>query len=425
MRKYAHLPAILLAIAVLTGEAATASAASAPTPSPTVSPSPAPSPAASPSPSPSPSANPSPSAAPAPSAAPQATASAPKLSRVQFVDSEHGWTLGTSGNDSRTRVWRTTNAGKRWTSDLLHDDVRDAAFEMADAKRGWAAGPGKCKEESGQTVCSKLSILNTRNGGKSWSVQWTKDDAKASSDNQVAAVDDSHAFVRLGTNIWRTTNGGREWTDVSLPSSEASPYRISFPDDLIGYAAGRLGTACPGKGLVPSDANADCRTAVWKTKDGGHRWTLLSSAPRLNGEWYPADIQFTNPRNGFLLLVNPNTHGSMLYATVNGGESWKLRNSKIPGIRPYPVKLDFVNHKFGYIPLSVGAGPVEGGLLRTMDGGSSFAKLDDPRLVSVEDTSFLTPRNGWVVALNPQNPNASLLLGTTDGGRKWDDLTPK
>ncbi|MBB6633539.1 WD40/YVTN/BNR-like repeat-containing protein [Cohnella thailandensis] len=434
MRKYARLPALLLAIAVLAGGAATVSA-SAPTPSPSPSPAPStapspapsanPSPSAAPAPSSAPSANPSPSAAPAPSAAPEAKTTSLKLKGVQFVDSEHGWTFGTSGDDKRTRVWRTTNGGSKWTERLLHDNVREASFAMANNRRGWAVGPSECREESGQTVCSKLTILNTRNGGESWSAQWTKEDPKASADNEVAAVDSSNAFVRTGTRIWRTENGGRQWTDVSLPNNEAAPYRISFPDERTGYAAGRLGTACPGPGLVPSDSNADCRTAVWKTKDGGRHWSLLSNAPKLNGEWTPVDIQFINPRNGFLLLANPNTHGSKLYHTSNGGISWQLRNQQIPGIRPYPVKLDFVNAKFGYVPLSVGAGPVEGGLLHTKNGGSSFAKIEDPRLVSVEDSSFLSPQDGWVVAMNPRNPSSSLLLGTTDSGRSWRDLTPK
>ncbi|THF74828.1 beta propeller repeat protein [Cohnella fermenti] len=410
MRKYASKAAWLLAIALVTFGAPGA-LASEPTSSP------------SPNPNPSPIAAPPPSASPSPSAAPSNAASL-KLNRVQFVDSNHGWTLGTSEGDTGTRVWRTDNGGKRWHSSLLPDNVQNASFQMADAKRGWAVGPSSCSEEAGATVCSKLSILNTKNGGDSWTVQWSKDDPKASADNEVAAVNDEAAFVRTGTRIWRTDNGGKEWTDVSLPSAEASPYRISFPSDNIGYAAGRLGTACPGPGLVPSDANADCRTAVWRTKDGGRNWTLLANAPKLSGEWSPVDIQFTNEKNGFLLLANPNTHGSRLYRTTNGGVSWQLRNEKIPGIRPYPVKLDFVNAKFGYVPLSVGAGPVDGGLLRTMNGGSSFTKLDDPRLVSVEDTSFLSPQIGWAAAMNPQNPSASLLLGTTDGGRNWRDVTP-
>lgn len=406
----------------------TAGYAAASTPSHAV---PAPSPGAAPNPSaaPSPNAASSPNAAPSPSAAPAPSArpgpAALRLSQVQFADADHGWTAGSIGDNPQTSVWRTANGGRAWSASPLGYGVQDAAFQMADRQHGWAVGPADCRTVSGTTVCDKLNILNTLDGGASWTLQWVKPDAKANADNQVEALNGTTAFVRVRNTIWRTTDGGRNWLEASIPSPEASPYRISFVDESVGYAAGRLGTECPEKGMVPSSPNADCRTAVWKTTDGGKSWKKLAHAPRHSGAWYPADIQFVDKRNGFLLLVNPDTHGSLLYTTSNGGTGWKLRNTKIPGIRPYPVKLDFVSSRTGYVPLSAGAGPVDGGLLRTVNGGAAFTQVKDPRLVSVEDADFLTARRGYVVALNPENPASRLLLGTTNGGGTWTDLTPR
>lgn len=372
-------------------------------------------------PAPSSSLDPSPRAAPAPSAAPAAL----RLSQVQFADAQHGWTAGMLGDSPLTTVWRTTNGGRTWHAAPLGNGLQNASINMADRQHGWAIGPTDCRIVSGSSICARLAILHTRDGGATWNPQWVKSDAKADADNEIEAVNESTAFVRAHSTLWRTTDGGKNWLEASIPNAAAAPYQISFVDDSVGYAAGRLGTECPAKGMVPSKPNADCRTAVWKTTDGGKNWKKLTHAPRHGGSWYPADIQFVDKRNGFLLLVNPDTHGSLLYTTVNGGVGWKLRNTKIPGIRPYPVKLDFVGPRAGYVPLSAGAGPVDGGLLRTKNGGATFTQVKDPRLISVEDADFLTARRGFVVALSPNNPSSRLLLGTANGGGTWTDLTPR
>ncbi|MBB6730964.1 hypothetical protein [Cohnella zeiphila] len=364
--------------------------------------------------------------APEPSAAPAPSGPQPlKLNQVQFVDANHGWTVGSNGGQADSTVWRTTDGGRKWKSAALGGGVRNASIGMANEKHGWAVGPAACKDEAGMSVCGQTTVLHTHDGGHSWLAQLTRQDAAANADNEVDPITDHTAFVRVRSSLWRTTDQGKNWTDISLGASEAHPYTISFANDLIGFAAGRIGPDCPEKGQVPASPNAKCQVAVWKTKNGGRSWSRLPHAPKQNGEWYPVDIQFPDTRNGYLLLVNPDTHGSLLYFTSNGGANWRLRNSKIPGIRPYAVKLDFVNPRTGYVPLSVGAGPVDGGLLRTINGGTTFAKLEDRRLVSVEDADFLTPRRGFVVAMNPSDPNARLVLATDDGGGSWKDITPE
>lgn len=428
MKRYARLSlAALMLFSSASGSAIAAVPSHAvPSPGPRAAPNPSVAPLQSVTPpsSPSPSSRgaPSPSAAPAPSASPDPAAL--RLSQVQFADAEHGWTAGALGDSLLTNVWRTTNGGRTWLTATLGNGMQDASFNMADRQHGWAIGPTDCRMVSGSSVCGKLNILRTGDGGETWTQQWSNSDPNAGPDNEVEAVNAETAYVRARTSVWKTTDGGQNWLDASIPSADAQPYRISFVDESIGYAAGRLGTECPARGMVPSSPNADCRTAVWKTTDGGKSWKKLNHAPRHGGAWYPADIQFVDKRNGYLLLVNPDSHGSLLYSTMNGGIGWKLRNTKIPGVRPYPVKLDFISPRVGYVPLSVGAGPVEGGLLRTVNGGSAFTKVQDPRLISVLDADFLTARRGYVIAMNPDNPASTLLLRTPNGGGKWTDMTP-
>ncbi|WP_080836298.1 WD40/YVTN/BNR-like repeat-containing protein [Cohnella massiliensis] len=354
------------------------------------------------------------------------TATPPRLTRVQFVDSGHGFAAGTAEEDATSRLWRTADGGRTWASFPIEEGMREATFSFADEKNGWAIGPSECNQAGGDVLCGRMTILRTEDGGRSWRGQWTVADPRAGGDAEIQAVDRDTAFVRVRSAIGKTTDGGKTWLDASIENAEeAAPYHISFADAATGYAVGRLGTECPDPGLVPSDRDADCRAAVWKTKDGGRSWTLQRRAPKLGGEWTPAAVQFVDAGKGFALFVNPETRGSLLYATDNGGVRWKLRSDKLPGIRPYPAKLAFVSPRVGYVPLRTGAGPVEGGLMKTTDGGSTLVKLEDPRLVSVEDADFLDPQTGWIVAMNPDRPGSTLLLGTKDGGASWTDFTPR
>jgi photosystem II stability/assembly factor-like uncharacterized protein len=348
-----------------------------------------------------------------------------RLTEVRFRDRLHGWTAGRIiGDEAAVRIWRTEDGGRHWTSRPL-PEVTEAAFDFADAQSGWAAGPSDCQVKEGQSRCRAIAILHTSDGGLMWAPQVSQKSRNADADNEVEAVSAETAFVRAGSRIWTTDNGGQSWDDVSLPDPDASPYRIEFPDGRTGFAAGRDGPECPAKGSVPDRPDADCRVAVWATTDGGNKWTRLSSAPQKNGEWYPADLQFLDDRTGWLLLVNPDTHAAALYATSDGARTWTARSGRLPGIRPYPVRLAFVNEREGWVPLSVGAGPIEGGLMGTSDGGETFQPVGTRTLISVEDADRLDPQTGWIIAMNPKRPEASRLLGTEDAGSRWTDLTPQ
>ncbi|MCC3375515.1 hypothetical protein [Cohnella sp. REN36] len=363
---------------------------------------------------------------PRPAPAPSSPQTAPlRLTVVQFVDIRTGWTLGMGSDQAATtRIWQTKDAGQRWRSYLV-PGVEQAAFSFGDRKHGYVVGLQNCGTQSGETVCGRFAILHTDNGGAKWGEQYADAYADPSGAGiEVQALNAKQAIVRAGSRILRSDDMGRNWMDVSIPDKQASPYRLSFVSPDTGYAVGRIGGACPARGAVPAEPNADCRTAIWQTRDGGSHWSRLSSAPNLSGEWSPVDIQFTDAKIGFALFANPDTHAAQLYASEDGGAAWKLRNDKLPGIRPYPVKLDFADPAIGWIPLSVGAGPVEGGLMRTGDGGLTFSKAPDARLVSVEDSDLIRPREGWVIAMNPDRPEGRLLLHTSDGGAVWHDRTP-
>jgi photosystem II stability/assembly factor-like uncharacterized protein len=129
--------------------------------------------------------------------------------------------------------------------------------------------------------------------------------------------------------------------------------------------------------LIASDcARAD--GALFRTLDGGKSWRRM---PR---RWWrncsagaTFHLDFADARHGWIAAVDPHaSEGSLLYRTTNGGtrwsRSWRDRGHSSDG----PVR--FSSAKLGWRASTWMGWPYPGALLRSRDGGRSWAP--DPEL---------------------------------------------
>ena len=74
--------------------------------------------------------------------------------------------------------------------------------------------------------------IQTRNGGLSWSVQKSISEVNLSS---IYALDENYIFVAGDNKIFKTTNGGLDWENVSPDLSNRNYTSLWFrnPDHLI------------------------------------------------------------------------------------------------------------------------------------------------------------------------------------------------
>ncbi len=220
-------------------------------------------------------------------------------------------------------------------------------------------------------------LLGTTNGGRTW----TRLDAAlffapprflTSDFGYAIAVRPGRGGAFSASSLELTRDGGRTWQSVA--TGGYLPAYADFPSENQGYVAG---WQCRGQG-----PQSVCRAAILGTQDGGAHWRVLQSVGESSvGNTGTFALDFLSPSVGFAAL--PDLQGCTmggclpgLEETQDGGRTWRTLQTAYrwgaqiqAGWASPPV---FTSAKTGWITLSPGAGPGAGGVLVTLDGGSSF-----------------------------------------------------
>jgi photosystem II stability/assembly factor-like uncharacterized protein len=187
--------------------------------------------------------------------------------------------------------------------------------------------------------------------------------------------------VSIGNGIYKSTDGGENWTNVGLPNSERITRIVVSPQN------GNIVYACvPGK--LWSDS-AD--RGLYRTTDGGAHWSLILRGPNLS--------------TGCSSVSMDPVHSNVLFAGL-----WDFRRK-------------------GWTFRSGGEGPTApsgSALYRSNDGGTTWTK-------ETPATNPGLPKGPWgrvEVAIAPSNPKIvyafienvrSALYASSDGGRTWQE----
>src|SRR5271169_5061884 len=266
--------------------------------------------------------------------------------------------------------------------------------------------------------------------------------------------------VSVGDGIYKSTDGGEDWTNVGLQSSEHISKILIDPKD-----GNRVLACATGHAWNDSDAGG-----VFKTSDGGKTWTrllagenastgcgMLAASPKSPSTIYASMWDFR--RQGW--TFRSGGAGSGLYRSDDGGMHWtELTSANNKGLPAKP---------WGRTAIAVAPGKPQvvfamieckdSALFRSDDGGQNWKKLDasqymiwrpfyfanlivDPvnenklfkpdlqLLLSVNGgTSFSTVANAhgdfhdvWIDSSNPNVVYAGDdggLWNSQDGGTRW------
>lgn len=229
----------------------------------------------------------------------------------------------------------------------------------------------------------------------------------------VDAEDPMTIFVNnYGGGIFKSTDGGKTWTDASK-----------------GYTGAHL-LDVDGNPANPSEVFTIGRSGPFRSFDGGNSWEGLAGGDARYAEWYAVAI---NPQDSRQIIITDEHTGAIL-KSVNEGISWKLVfhhpsvNSGDPQNRHGFRALAYAPSDPGIIYAgmskerraidgSLPAGP-SFGMYKSTDGGDSWAEINN----GLEGTT----RNIMAIAIDPSN-SAIVYIGTrsngiymtADGGRTW------
>lgn len=252
---------------------------------------------------------------------------------VHAVDADTAYLLSI-GSGSRSRIYKTVDAGRTWTLQFTNPD--SAGFydcmDFWDARRGIVIG---------DAIGSEIAILTTDDGGARWTRVPPSALPPAQQGEGSFAASGTCVETRPGGGAWivasnpararvlHTGDHGRTWRVDTLPITTRAgvgPQSVSFRDDRTGIVLGG------GYQSQPDDVLAA------GTTDGGRTWMARTRPPMRTGVW--------------------------------GG-------SYVPGARPTAI---------------VAVGPA--GAVYSRDEGTSWVVIDTLNYWSV---GFSSPRAGWAV----------------------------
>jgi photosystem II stability/assembly factor-like uncharacterized protein len=236
--------------------------------------------------------------------------------------------------------------------------------------------------------------------------------------------------VSIGDGIYKTTDGGENWTNVGLRNSERIAKILIDPTNPSTVYA-----CVPGKLWSDSDDRG-----VYKTTDGGRTWSKILAGPNAStgcslmtmdpgapktiyaGMWDFRRKGWTFRSGG----EGPDApSGSGLFKSADGGATWtSLDDASAKGLPRKPwgrVAVTVAPSKPDVVYAFIEAVPPLNGLYRSEDGGKTWELRDRSQNMVWRPFYFanliVDPRNENRV----YKPDGSLIM-STDGGASFSNI---
>jgi len=326
-----------------------------------------------------------------------------QLNAVFFINKDTGYIAGNRSMLPGSML-KTMDGGTTWSQIADCDGINSLYFLTSNL---------------GFATCGS-GYLKTTDGG----VSWTSKNITVSGTNflTIFMTSSTNGCVVGGDGmgngaILRTTNGGNSW-DASvqgLSGGLLDLYSVSFPNPMVGYAAGtstvktvdggatwnyfytgfESGTTLHSVFFINSDTGyvAGC-AGIAKTVDGGTNWTKQTS----NLSNCVNAIYFIDANNGFAV----GNSGSILN-TTNAGKTWTIQTS---GTSSNLRSVFFTENNIGY---AVGDG---GTLLKYTVNATNISELFNDDKISI----YPNPINDkFNIEIDNQKESCNLQIFNTIG----------
>lgn len=207
---------------------------------------------------------------------------------IEALDENNAW-VTTTPPSSNTFIFRTTNGGTNWIQVYTNNGGNINGIKMVSASNGFAFG---------SPVSGTWNILVTSNGGANWSAFPTTPSAQIIEHGFKNGLYVKMPYIWFGSfpgTIYRSTNGGANWTSHTVNGINGYIFAMHFNNDTLGLASGitmakstNSGTtyfpqAPPGTGNINGIDGKDSQfwivrqTQVYRSTDEGSNWTSVYS----------------------------------------------------------------------------------------------------------------------------------------------------
>lgn len=231
-------------------------------------------------------------------------------------------------------------------------------------------------------------------------------------------------FGSTGGGIWKTTDGGRAWENIS--------------DGFFGGSIGSIAVAASdanviyvGGGEKTVRGNVSFGYGVWKTENAGKTWVNMG----LNTSRHISRIRIhpTNPNIVYAAVMGDlykGTEDRGVYKSMNGGKTWNKVLFANQDAGAVDLIIDPTNHRTLYAttwnirrtPYSLSSGGDGSALWKSTDQGESWTNISEakglPKGVWGISGVTVSPIDGERVFAMIENKDGGLYR-SDDGGKNW------
>ena len=233
-------------------------------------------------------------------------------------------------------------------------------------------------------------------------------------EHAVRGVTTSH-----GDGVYLSTDAGRSWTHMGLERTRAiSRIRIHPHDPDIVYVAAQG---------APYGETED--RGVYRTMDGGRNWEKVLYVDTRSGA---ADLamDMTNPRILYASfwdhlrrpwVVESGGEGSGLWKSTDSGDTWEEINEGLPELVG-KIGIDVSRANPDRLYAVVEAEPDQGGVYRSDDAGASWAQVNADRITHTRSWYYMK------IFADPQDKETVYVMNapflkSIDGGRTFTQVS--
>jgi len=237
--------------------------------------------------------------------------------------------------------------------------------------------------------------------------------------------------VSVGNGVYKSTDGGDNWTNVGLNDSERIAKIVVDPGN-----ANNVYVCAPGK--LWSDGD---QRGVYRTTDGGKTWTKILKGANASTGCSMMSMDSKNPqtlyagmwdfrRQGWTFRSGgegPNAFsGSGLFKSTDGGTSWtELEEKSAKGLPPKPwgrIAVTVAPSKPNVVYAFIEAAIPKDGLYRSDDGGKTWVALDRSQNMIWRPFYFAH------LIVDPKDENKVYktdlsLIASNDGGKSFSNIS--